>query len=285
MEYNLKETIWLVGRTGRVGSALENVLIENASKYKIIATDIEDVDISHIKKLEKFIEGIRPDIIINCSSKRDKIWCEENPDEAFKTNSIGARNLAIASQHIGAHLIHVSTDFVFDGEEEKAYNEFDKLNPKSVYGKTMVYAEQFIKDHCNRFTILRASRLYGKKILKSIITEAKEKGKVSYDVNRSSTPVSTLALAELILKFIGSDEYGTFHVASEDITDNKTFVEEVLKISGQEAELVPITQDEKKINIPDNLQLETLMLKSVGYEYKFKWKDDLRRFMRERKVT
>lgn len=283
MDYtNFNHRIWLVGRNGRVGKALESSINTN-NNLQIISTDIEDVDITDLLSVERFVDSIRPDTIINCVSKRDKKWCEDNPKEAFKINSLGARNLAIASNSRGIHLIHISTDYVFDGENEKAYREYDVVNPISLYAKTMAYAEKLIKDHSKKFTIFRCSRLYGKRIINSILEQSKS-GKVYYLKDKISNPITTLTLSEIVLKFIGSEQYGIFHIGSKDTCSYKEWTEELLKYFNIEAELIEKDNNKNDYYIPDHLVLDTFMLDMIGFDEKPLWKNELIRFIKERQV-
>lgn len=284
MEYrNFKHKVWLVGRTGRVGQALETILNRESKELQVIGTDIEDVDITKLKEVEKFVESFRPDTIINCASKRDKNWCEENELDAYKINAIGARNLAIASFSKKKHLIHISTDYIFDGNTESGYRENDKACPNTVYGKTMKMGEDFIRDLMNRFTIVRCSGLYGKRLLKEIINNASSNGSVNIFKDKVFNPISTLTLAEIILDFLDGEQYGVFHLGSEDKCTHKEFVEEILKIAKLDTD---ITEDKTvEYAVPDNLVLEPFMLKLLDYDNMPLWKEDLSRFIKERKVV
>ena len=126
------EKIWISGANGHVGSALVKML--DFEKYKFIATDKNEVDITDIESVHSFCKLNRPDIIINCSGLTDLQECEENPDLAYAVNAVGVRNIAQEAQEIGAKLIQISTDDVFGTTENKVLlNEFDDIYVVVLY--------------------------------------------------------------------------------------------------------------------------------------------------------
>ena len=128
------EKIWISGANGHVGSALVKML--DFEKYKYVATDKNEVDITNMDAVHTFCKINRPDIIINCSGLTDLQECEANPDLAYAVNAVGVRNIAQEAQEIGAKLIQISTDDVFGTTDSKVLlNEFDDIAPRSIYGK------------------------------------------------------------------------------------------------------------------------------------------------------
>lgn len=286
MEYYMTDrlTIWLVGRSSRLGAALEDSLLRREDFF-IVATDVEDVDITNLQQVERFVDKLHPDIIVNCAVKRDRQWCEDNPEEAFAIHALGARNLAIAANIQGAHLFYLSSDQVFDGGSDVPYNEFDLPNPITVYGKSKLAGEHFVKTLCPKHTILRSSWMYGKKYLSEIIAQART-GSVSINKNIVGTPTSSLEMAEVIISFFGSNQFGTFHISCEGEASLKAFIEEILKIEGIEAEIVVggDTMNFEKFR-PRYSVLDNYMLRLIKKEKMKDWKDALRRFIEERKVV
>ena len=130
-----KKTLFVTGSNGQLGRAVNNVYA-NENHYKIINTDVGDLDITNIEHTLKIVQEVNPYAIINCAAYTAVEACETEKDKAYSINAIGARNLAIASKKIGCKLIHVSTDYVFEGNGSKPYIEFDTPNPQGMYGKT-----------------------------------------------------------------------------------------------------------------------------------------------------
>lgn len=278
-----KNLIWVVGRSGRLGAALEYIL--TSREEIVVATDADEVDITNIEEVEDFIETNQPDVIINCAAKSDRQWCEENPEEAYKLHALGARNLAIGANHIGARLFSLSSDYVFDGKAKYPYTEFDRENPSTIYGKSKLAGEKFIRSQCNRHTIVRSSWLYGKKYLNEIIDQAKT-GSISADVDIVGTPTSSLELAEAIIDLLHTNEYGTFHISSEGQATQKEFIEEILRIADIDAH-IETGQSTRKFEAlrPNYSVLDNMMLRMIGAKPMKDWQQGLERFMRERGVV
>lgn len=276
--------VWLVGRSGRLGSALEYLL--RRSPYRLYPTDIEDIDVTDLKQVENFAERVRPDIIIDCAAKNDREWCEENPEDAFRLHAMGGRNLAIMANEIGAHLFYLSSDFVFDGLSPFPYTEFDKVNPQTVYGKSKLMGEELVRSLCPRHTILRSSWMYGKKTLMLYIDEAAKTGKVSLSTKIVGSPTSSLELAETVIDFLSSREMGTFHISSEGACSIQEWVAELLRLVGIEAEIVEGGKKQVfEIMRPRYSVLDNFMLRLTGKHPMKTWQEGLARFVRERRVT
>lgn len=280
---SIKTRVWIVGHTGRLGSALNSIMDREA--YQIIATDIEDVDITNLHDVELYADRHRPDIIVNCASKSDRKWCEENPEEAYALHALGARNLAIAAEHIGAHIFYLSTDFVFDGLSGKPYTEFDVPNPQTVYGKSKLAGEKFVRDHCPHFTILRSSWMYGKKVLNNLIKEARDKGRVTVHQTIVGSPTSSLELAETVVKFIDRPEYGTFHISCEGECTQREFVYKVLELLNIDAVLQDSNRPtEFEMLRPKYSVLDNMMMRLTKQEPMKHWESGLSRFISKRKI-
>ena len=195
------EKIWISGANGHVGSALVKML--DFEKYKFIATDINEVDITDMQAVHSFCKINRPDIIINCSGLTDLQECENNPDLAYAVNAVGVRNIAQEAQEIGAKLIQISTDDVFSSTESKVLlNEFDAIAPRSVYGKSKAAGEKFMRALMSRYVIIRSSWVYGLgKDYVRLVLEAVEKGGTFVAPNNQfSSPTSAKELAKVIMQ-------------------------------------------------------------------------------------
>lgn len=280
---NRLDKVWLIGRKSRLGSAIENII--SKENYHIISTDKNEVDIENLEEVKKFADSLKPGIIINCASISDREYCEEHEEEAFRLHALGARNLAIAAAENDAHLIYLSTDFVFDGRSNKPYTEFDIPNPQTVYGKSKLAGENFIKTLATKYTILRSSWLYGKKYLMNIKNEAINTGQIKISSPIVGSPTSSLEIAEKVIEFFDTSEYGTFHISCNGECTYKEFVEEFLSEINIDAQIV--VQDEQSTFErlrPTYSSLDNYMLRLAEIEDMKHWKDGLKRFIKERKV-
>ena len=124
--------LWIVGSNSQVGTAL-NELIEPLD-IEVFNTDKEEIDIANTNDIIRFGEINRPDVIINCAAITNLDECASDKDQAFRVNALGPRNLCIVARKIGAKVVQLSTDDVFDGTNDRPYNEFDRTNPQTIYG-------------------------------------------------------------------------------------------------------------------------------------------------------
>lgn len=278
------KTVWIVGASGHVGSALIKHL--DCMEYELIETDKDDVDITDEEQVTRYMNINRPDVVINCAGYTDTKLCSENVDEAYKVNAVGVRNLAQAAQSIEAKLIQVSTDDVFDKAADKPYNEFDEINPASVYGKSKAAGERFVTQLMTRYVIIRSSWVYGigKDFVDVVLNAAKDPQIKALDVNvnRRAVPTSARELAKIIEEFIDSDHYGIYHAVCAGGSCNQyEYATEVLKLAGMEDELQlnPVTESEDER--PEYSVLDNMMLRITGMDEPMDWKAALSEYIKE----
>ncbi len=149
----------VTGANGQLGRAI-NKVYDSSSEYECINTDINDLDITDVDAVLKYVDAVKPYAVINCAAYTNVNGCETDADNAYRINAIGPRNLSIAATRAGAKLMHVSTDYVFDGHASVPYTEFDKTTPESVYGKTKLAGENFVKEFAKDYFIVRTAWLY-----------------------------------------------------------------------------------------------------------------------------
>ncbi len=214
--------IWLIGNKGMLGNDIEKLLKEQGQTY--CASD-KEIDITDYKALEKFGKDKKIKWIINCSGYTKVDKAEEEMDEAFKVNKDGVRNIALFSAKRQIRLIHISTDFVFDGRQERAavYSEDDKTNPINIYGKSKLAGEEEIKRVLGEYFIIRTAWLYGlqgNSFVYTMLRLFKERDLVKVVENQWGSPTYTIDLAGAILKIIEDDSvsYGVYHFTNEGVT-------------------------------------------------------------------
>ena len=161
----------LTGSTGQLGAQLRKMLesgkseigkiSEVYSKAEVKYASHNELNITNLNEVTNYVSSFNPDAIINCAAYTNVDKCESDTDVAFKVNSLGPRNLAIAAEEVGAKLLHVSTDYVFNGQGNIPFKEYDITQPVSVYGKTKLLGEQYVSENCSRYFIVRTAWLYG----------------------------------------------------------------------------------------------------------------------------
>lgn len=274
----MKNSIWITGASGRIGQELVKRLKSN-TENRVVATD-KDVDITDSKAVMSAAEIYRPSVIINCSSISDVKYCEENMVEAFKVNALGARNLANAARKVNAKIVQISTDDVFASNGDVRLTEFDTPNPISVYGKSKLAGENYVKELNPKHLIIRSSWIYGSGISSffSLVRQKGEQGEAfkvpDYEI---STPTSADTLADFICKIIEQSEYGIFHASNEGSCTRFEFAQAILDGLGYDKNLA-IPEHSKDGTICSTL-LENLMLKMTGVYEMPDWKVALEEYI------
>ena len=271
--------IWISGADGRLGSKLVEML--NPVDVEILATDKDTVDVSVSSEVIRFADRNRPDYIINCSAITDAGRCEENNDEAFKVNGLGARNMAVAANRINAKLIHLSSDDVFDGLARFPYKEYDEAKPNSCYGKSKLFGEKQVASFCSRFFIIRSSWIYGSKYkrVEDIIEKANEGEDILVPKDQFAAPTSAEELAKFIIYIMETTEYGIYHAVCRGSCSRKEFAEKILELKGITGKVI---ETEEMIDArfgPDYSVLDDFVLRITG-DYEFpRWEDALADYM------
>lgn len=278
------QKIWVCGSKGQIGQAVNDVV--DKMEFEMLDTDIEDLDVTDTDEVLRFGEMNRPDIIINCSGMTDIEECEENPSKAFKVNALGARNLAISARKIEAKMVQISTDDVFDGKSTKPYTEFDAVNPGTVYGKSKLAGENYVKEFTYKHFIVRSTWVYGKgqNFISGFLEKVQAGGPVSIASDQFGSPTGANELARFLLHLIHTSEYGTYHATNKGVCSRYAFAQEILKMTGKSADMQPVPtvmSDFSKVR-PSYAVLDNFIMSMVPvYDFP-KWQDSLREYLTER---
>ena len=255
---------------------------------QLVLADVDELDITDKAATEAFIAQHNPDIVINCAAYTNVDGCESNQDTAFMVNAIGSRNLAIACENTGAKLVHVSTDYVFRGDEPTPRREYDMPWPISAYGKTKYAGEQFVRQYCKKSFIVRTAWLYGyngKNFVKTMVWLAKEKGGAKVVNDQHGNPTNAADLSHHLLKIAASEEYGTYHCTGGGECTWFEFAAEIARLAGYEGVMSPCTSEEfpTPTKRPAYSSLDNMMLRvTVGDEMRH-WKDALKAYFDNQK--
>ena len=241
--------IWLIGNKGMLGNEVEILLKKN--HFPFIASD-RDVDITDYTALENYGQGKKIEWVINCSGYTQVDKAEKETKQVFKINRDGVRNIALYCMKRKVRLIHISTDYIFDGykDDVRGYREDDKANPLSVYGKSKLAGEEEIKKVLNEFFIIRTAWLYGLNGHNFIFTMLRlfqKRKKVEVVDDQRGSPTYANDLAEVILKIIqsGSKKYGIYHFSNEGVTNWYEFARAIYS----KAKKLDLISNGKKVEI------------------------------------
>ena len=285
--------ILVTGCNGQLGRAIRKEYA--ASDVEFINTDVVEgegvvsLDITDVDAVLKLVRAEKPDVIINCAAHTNVDKCEEQWDLAYKINAIGPRNLSIAATEADAKMIHVSTDYVFEGNGTRPYTEFDAPNPVSAYGKTKLEGENFVKEFAKKHFILRTAWLYGdgKNFVKTMLALAENHDELNVVCDQVGTPTSAVELAKMIHYLEGTENYGTFHATCEGDTYWADFAEAIFKRAGKNVKVNHVTSKQYKemnpasANRPAYSILEDYMIKLTSDFVMADWQDALDVYMKE----
>lgn len=274
-----KSTIWVTGASGKLGSMLVKILKQN-KEYKVIATDM-DVDITDMAAVEQATAVYRPNIIINCAGISDGQYCEWNMVQAFRVNALGARNLAAASRQHNAKIIQISTDDVFSGKRSVPLTEFDPPNPTSVYGRSKLAGENYVRELNPKHLIIRSSWVYGAgkgDFFSYVLEKGKQYTSFKVPLDRISTPTSAIELANFINILLDRTEYGVYHASCEGICSRHEFARVILANMGYDPSLAEGVFSTEESEASCTL-LENLMMKMTDIYQMPDWQEDLKRYI------
>ena len=285
--------IIVTGCNGQLGRAI-NSLCANENGYELINTDfgvenITSLDITDLDSVIELAESIKPYAIINCAALTNVDGCEVMVDPAYKINALGPRNLAIASAKCGAKLVHISTDYVFAGDGNRPYTEFDAPAPKAMYGITKLAGENFVKQFAKDWFIIRTAWLYGdgKNFVKTMLRLSETHDEVNVVNDQLGSPTSADELAKAIMSLIPTDNYGLFHGTCEGMCSWADFTKEIFRLAGKKTRVNPVTSAQYKEMNPASADrpaysvLENYMLKLTGGYTFADWHDAIEKYISE----
>jgi len=238
-------TILVTGGNGQLASCIKDVEKEY-DDLNIIYTDHLELDICELNQIQTFFKS-NPQInyCINCAAYTAVDKAETEAEKAFEINATGAKNLAQVCNDHDAILIHVSTDFVFDGEKNEPYTETDVANPISVYGASKLQGEVEIQQALKEYFIIRTSWLYseyGNNFMKTMLRLAETRDGISVVSDQIGTPTYAGDLAEIIIQIINTktEKYGIYHYSNEGVASWFEFAKEIFKLTKNKIKVNPI---------------------------------------------
>ncbi|RAP76803.1 dTDP-4-dehydrorhamnose reductase [Paenibacillus montanisoli] len=273
--------ILITGAGGQLGRDLLRVL---GQTYACTPLTRQELDICDIRAVQKTVNELKPDVVINAAGYSKVDQAEENSAEAYRINALGVSQLAIAAEEAGAKLVHVSTDYVFDGTKGEPYGETDRTNPLNIYGKSKLLGEQFVRAVCPRHFIVRTSWLYsncGNNFVTKILSQAENQQDIKVVDDQFGSPTYTLDLAECIGRLITTERYGTYHVSNSGCCSRYDFAKEILQNAGYD--LLPTRTKSADFVLPaprpQHSALSHHVLEINGFPHMRNWKTALEDFL------
>lgn len=293
--------IAITGCNGQLGTELKTILEAGKSElgnlpsaYKncrVTAVDVADLDITDAQAVDQFLYSHTFSVLLNCAAMTNVDGCESHEDVAEKVNALGPKNLAHSCRMYGCKLVHVSTDYVFDGEGEVPFKETDAPNPDTAYGRTKLHGEQFVLEEDPSAIICRTAWLYGyhgNNFPKKIMKLAREKGSLKVVTDQKGNPTCAVDLAWEMVNLAVSGQSGIFHTTCNgDAVSRYEFTKEILKDAGIACDLQScVTADfPRAAKVPAFSGLSKSKLDELGLNHMRDWKVALQSWMEHYKLT
>ena len=236
--------ILITGSNGMLGHDLIEVLKDN---HELILTTSKTLDITNKDQVFEVICDAEPDVVINSAAYTDVDGCEENQDLAYSVNGEGVKNLALACKEVDCALVHISTDYIFNGKNDRPWVEDDEIGPISVYGKSKLKGEEAILETLDKYFIVRTAWLYGingKNFPKTMLELAKNHSEITVVYDEVGTPTYTPDLAYGISELIETDYYGIYLRTNSGNCSWCEFARYIFEVADKDVKVVPVTASE-----------------------------------------
>jgi dTDP-4-dehydrorhamnose reductase len=279
--------IAVIGADGQLGSDVVRAFAEQGDE--VCALSHADIEIANLDSVDKALKELRPHLVVNTAAMHHVENCEKEPEKAYLVNAVGARNLAVAARDAGAVLVHISTDYVFDGSKKTPYEEPDAPLPLNVYGNTKLAGEYYIRTMTPAHFVLRTSAIYGKSpcrakggrnFVELMLKLAKEREAVRVVASEVVSPTFTGELARQIVALSRSDAYGLYHATAEGACSWFEFAREIFALTHTRVNLQVADPKEfpAKVPRPSYSVLENQALKARGQNVFRPWQEGLREY-------
>jgi len=282
--------VLITGAGGQLAGELFNTF--NNKKYMVVLASRTDLDISERDKVHEFVSEFKPNIIINCAAYTNVDKAESDIDLAFEVNCIGVRNLAEVARATNAKLVHISTDFVFDGNASSPYTTNDLTNPINVYGKSKLAGEKVIQATLSKYLILGTAWLYrinGNNFVNTMLKLMNDKNEIRVVSDQIGSPTCARSLAKVIWSALDKDLLGLYHFTDSGTVSWYGFACEIKRIAlnlgilKTKIDIIPVTSAEyktvasrPKYSVLDNDEL----LQKLKFEHK-NWQNQLEIMLKE----
>jgi len=284
--------ILLIGARGQLGQEILAVARDQGND-EIFPVTHEQLDIRDAARVRDLVQRERPQCIINTAAFHKVDLCEDEPETTFAVNEGGARNLAEAAEEIGALMLQLSTDYVFDGEKTSPYVENDEARPISVYGRSRLAGERAVAASCRRFLIIRTCGLYGLagkvskmgNFVETMLRLAEQGKSLRVVSDQVCTPTSARELARKMLPLIHSGAQGLFHMSNTGECSWFQFAQEIFRSAGVPADVKPVTSEEyaAKARRPKYSVLDNRAFRHAGFADFSPWNEALPQYMESRR--
>ncbi|MBQ2953520.1 MAG: dTDP-4-dehydrorhamnose reductase [Clostridia bacterium] len=274
--------IIVTGATGMLGQDVLRVLA--AQGHECLGTSSADFDLRDAAAVLAAVKAFQPEAIVHCAAWTAVDAAESEPVACCAVNGMGTLNIARAAVAVNARLLYISTDYIFDGSGDTPREEYDKPNPRNVYGLSKLQGEEAVRSLTSRHFILRVSWLFGHgggNFVETIRRLGQEKSQITVVDDQIGSPTYTLDLARLIAQMIITERYGTYNVTNEGFCSFADFARVILRADGSRCRVIPIpsSQYPSAARRPLNSRLSKRSLDENSFPRLPIWEDALRRYI------
>lgn len=281
--------VLVTGVKGQLGHDVVKELTRRG--HVAVGVDVDEMDITDESAVGKVLGEVRPDAVVHCAAWTAVDKAEQFPDKVYAVNALGAKYIAENCKALGAKMIFISTDYVFEGVGEKPYGVNDERKGLSVYGTTKIAGEDFVTATLDRYYIVRITWAFGVNggnFVKTMLRLA-DGGKTELNVvdDQIGSPTYTVDLARLLVDMAEADKYGVYHATNEGFCSCCEFAREIFKQAGRNVKVDPVTTEEYLKMVPQqakrplNSRLDKSALEKAGFERLPDWRDALSRYLAE----
>jgi len=278
----------IIGASGQLGADAVNAF--TADGHAVYALRHEDIEVTDFQSVTRALQPLEPQVIVNTSAMHHVERCEGNPAKAFEVNALGVRNLAFVARDLDAAVMHVSTDYVFDGMISTPYTELHAPRPLNTYGVTKLAGEYFCRHATEKHFVVRTSALYGEhscrgkgglNFVELMLKLAREGREVRVVNDETISPTSTEELARQMVVLSRTKAYGLYHATCEGACSWYEFAAEVFSLAGESPRLKIAAPGEfsAKVARPKYSVLENRALKLAGLNVLRLWQEGLQRYL------
>jgi dTDP-4-dehydrorhamnose reductase len=288
-EINKDSKIIVTGVKGQLGFDCVRELKERGFS-NVVGIDREELDITDEAAVHKFILEQKPSVVMHNAAWTAVDKAELMKFEVYKVNALGPKYIAKACSEVNAKMVYISTDYVFPGEGEKAYEVSDEAAPRSTYGLTKWQGEEFVREFCNKSFIVRISWVFGingNNFVKTMLKLSDTHKELNVVNDQIGSPTYTYDLSKLLCDMIVTQKYGTYHATNEGMCSWADFSNEIFRLSGKNIKVNGVSTEEYLKMVPSqaarplNSRMSKSSLSKAGFNLLPSWQDALKRYLKE----
>lgn len=272
--------ILVVGSNGQLGKEIAQ---QFEGKHELILKDVPAIDITDYTSVEALISTTKPAVVINAAAYTNVEKAEEDQDTAYRVNALGAQNLALVCRKFQTKFVHISTDYVFDGATDVAYDEFEATNPLCVYGKSKLWGEKLVEQVGGAYYILRTAWLYGEgnNFVRTMLKLSEQRDQLKVVADQYGTPTYTKDLVWVLERLIETEFYGLYHASNQGSCTWWDFAQKIFELTGKSMKVEPVSTAEypQKAKRPQHAVMDNRMLKLRGLDVMRTWEAALQDYI------